>query len=489
MTRSNVDMPTPGLARSFWLQEALAFDAGEPCQPLQGRDVADVCVVGGGFAGLWTAVELLTREPGIRLALVEADICGGGASGRNGGFIAPSWSDLPELCRIFGDESGVDLGRAYGEQVEEIGRFCADHSMDVWYHHEGSLQFVAPWQDDHADAFDALAAHGLSDELVRVDAATARSFVDSPIAHGGIFEPRCATIQPARLARSLRRFLLKRGVRIFEGTPVKSIRRGRPATVVTPGGEIQADQVVLTIGAWGAGWPGYRSRLGNVADYVVATEPIPDLIEEIGWNTHVGLGDARYWIHYLRKTDDHRIVIGGGNGVALFGGRVGRGATRVRSVAEDAARGLLWFFPQLEGVRFEYAWGGPMEMTRTFAPFFHTKDNVYAGLGFSGHGLAPTRVGGKILASLLLGAHDRWSSLPVVGPPMGHWPPEPIRWPLARLGLWAIVSQDRFRERRGKDPLVRGLIAGGPARMRGWIQQRPPTSTVAAASPPPEDDP
>ena len=470
-----IEMPTPGSARSFWLQEALAFDPGDPCPPLRGRDTADVCVVGAGFAGLWTAAELVTREPGLRVAVIESDICGAGASGRNGGFIVPSWFDLPEICRIFGDAPGIDLAKAFDEQTDEIGAFCAEHSMDVWYHKDGSLEFISDWQDDHADVLSFLASRGLGDHMVRVDADTARSYADSPIAAGGIFEPDAATIQPARLARALRGFLLNRGVRIYEETPARSVRAGNPAVVVTPGGEIAAGQVVLTIGAWGAGWPGYRTRLSNVADYVVATEPIPDLLDEIGWRTHVGFGDARYWIYYLRKTDDHRIVIGGGAGRAMFGGKVGREATHVRSVAEVAARGLTWFFPQLEGVRFEYAWGGPMDMSRSFVPFFHSKGNVHAGLGFSGHGVAPTRVGGKILASLVLGTEDRWSSLPVVGPPLGHWPPEPVRWPLARMGIWAIVSRDRAMERTGKDPFVRGLMSQVPQWMRKLVKKRPPT--------------
>jgi glycine/D-amino acid oxidase-like deaminating enzyme len=471
MRGPKVVFPAPGEARSYWLQEALASDPGAPCPPLQGRETADVCIVGGGFAGLWTGVELLIREPGLRLALIESDICGGGASGRNGGFIAPSWFDLPGLCRLFGDRGGVDLAIAYGEQATDIGKFCAENSLEVWYHNDGSLTFVADWQEgEHDEALACLAAHGLGDRLLRVDAATARAYADSPVSHSGILEPDCATIQPARLARELRRFLLERGARIYENTFGKEITPGHPASVRTPSGEIAAEHVVLTIGAWAASWPGYRTRLANVADYMVVTEPIPDRIKDIGWNSHIGLGDARFWIYYLRKTNDDRIAIGGGNGRALFGGSVGRGATHARSVAEDAARGLLWFFPQLEGVKFDHSWGGPMDMTRSFTPFFQTTDNLHVGLGFSGHGLAPTRVGGKILASLVLGQEDRWSSLPVVGPPIGRWPPEPIRWPFARLGVHAIVSRDHALERTGREPFVRGLMTRAPDVLRKQLK-------------------
>ena len=176
---------------------------------------------------------------------------------------------------------------------------------------------------------------------------------------------------------------------------------------------------------------------------MVATEPIGDRIgDDLGWTGWTGIADGRELLYYLRKTDDGRIAIGGGSTGVLWGGSIGRRATHDRRVAEYAARGLLWMFPQLEGVRFTHAWGGPIDMTASFLPFFDTwpSGNVHAGLGFSGHGLSQTKLGGRILASLVLGETDAWSTMPVVGPPIGFAPPEPIRWPLVRAAVWGMES-------------------------------------------------
>ena len=178
----------------------------------------------------------------------------------------------------------------------------------------------------------------------------------------------------------------------------------------------------------------------------------------------MGIADGRDLLFYLRPTDDDRIAIGGGGLGVVFGGRAsGRGATHDRRVAEVAARGLLWLFPQLEGVRFTHAWGGPIDQTPSFLPFYRTlpPGNVHAGLGFSGHGLSQTMVGSRILASMVLGVQDRWTSLPVVGDELGKVPPEPFRYPAIKAAGRALERGDRRAD------------AGRP---RGWLD-----ATVGAA--------
>lgn len=468
------DIPAPGDARSFWLQEALANDPGEPCPPLEAKLSADVCIVGGGFAGLWTANELIEREPSLRVVLLEADICGGGASGRNGGFLSSSWHDLPGLCGLFGTEGGLRYARALADQVGEAGGWCARRGVDAWFHHGGTLMAVAgAWQAaDRDEAVDLCRSLGVPDAIVPVDREAVRRYADSPRFLRGAFIRDGATVQPARLARGLRRVALERGVRIFERTKATRIDRERPAVVRTEGGAVRADQVVLSIGAWAAGWPGFRRAFGNIADFMVVTEPIPDRLEDIGWTSDVGIADARELLYYLRKTDDGRIAIGGGDTGVLFGGRIGRGATHDRRVAARAAEGLLWMFPQLGGVRFTHAWGGPIDDTASWTPFFQTlrPGNVHAGLGFSGHGLAATKLGGKTLASKVLGVRDEWTELPVVGPPVSKAPPEPFRWPLVRAAVWALESGDRREEAGRRRGVIRDLVGRAPIRYRGRLR-------------------
>lgn len=466
-----LEVPQPGLDRGFWLEEALAHDPGEPCPPLRGRVGADVCIVGGGFAGLWTAVELAEREPGMRIALLESDICGGGASGRNGGFFSSSWHDLPAFVGLFGRAEARRYALALADEVTEAERWCAAHGADVWFHRDGVLGVrTGAWQGGFgsAEAIRLCRELGVGERIVALDARGCRGHVGGLRVLDGTFTADNATVQPARLARALRRVALERGVHVFEGSRVRSVRQGRPSVVLTEAGAVRAEHVVLTHGSWAASWPGFGRSFGVIADFMVATEPIPERLEEIGWTTDVGLADGREMLLYLRRTEDHRIAIGGGTVSVIYGGRVGRRATHDRRVAEVAARGLLGMFRQLEGVRFTHAWGGPIDHTASFLPFFRTLSpgNVHAGLGFSGHGLAQTKLGGRILASLVLGARDEWSSMPVVGPEIAKAPPEPVRFPLLRLAAWGLESGDRREEAGRSRGTVQRLIGDAPGRYR-----------------------
>src|SRR5207247_14728 len=201
-----VDMPDPGAARSFWLEEALRHDPGEHCPPLDAHVVADVCIVGGGFAGLWTAVRLSERDPSLRIALLEQDIVGGGASGRNGGFFSSSWWDLASLVGLFGGGEGVRYALALADAVDEAGSFCASNGIDCWWHHDGTLGVRSgEWQDGigRSDAIELCERLGLAGRMVPLDAAEARAYADSPSFLGGAYIADAAVVQPARLARGL----------------------------------------------------------------------------------------------------------------------------------------------------------------------------------------------------------------------------------------------------------------------------------------------
>ena len=442
-------------ARSWWLDEALRADPGAPCPPLAAEVSADVCVVGGGFCGLWTAYELTERAPELGVVLLEADICGAGGSGANGGFFSTSWTALSTLCTHLGEEGGVRFAAALAEQVGELDDWVARHGALIDLHHEGILYARAgEWQAGPDErTFRLLDRHGYADRLRRVDAAEARRVADSPRFLGGVVTPDLAVIQPAKLARALRRVLLERGVRIFEGTPMMSIGATRPRRVATPGGGVTAGQAVLTTGAWAAGQRHFRRAFAVCTDFMVVTEPIPELLERIGWTSHMGIADLREMLYYLRTTDDDRIAIGGGAMGTVFGDHIRGRVLSSRRLSQVAARGLLWLFPQLAGVRFDAAWSGPMDISAAALPFFESAPDgtLHAGLGFSGHGLTSTKLGGKILASLVLDESDRWSRMAVVGPPVAAVPPEPVRWPLVASTAWAYEQADRARE-EGREP-------------------------------------
>jgi glycine/D-amino acid oxidase-like deaminating enzyme len=361
--------------------------------------------------------------------------------------------------------------------VGQAGRFVDEAGIDCAFHQEGVLGVrTGAWQQPEGFGADRMVARlGLGDRMRALGERDVRALLDSPRFLSGSVVADNAICQPARLARGLRRLLLARGVRIFERTPMTELGRRRPVVVRTTGGAVMAAHVVLTIGAWAAGWPPFRRSFGVISDYVVATEPIPERLEEIGWTHRMGVADGREWLYYLRPTDDGRIVIGGGAGGAIVGGHAGgRAATHRRHLAEAPAKGLVWMFPQLEGVRFTHAWGGPIDQTPTFVPFYRTlpPGNVHAGLGYSGHGLAQTFVGGQILASTVLGLEDEWTTLAVNRPETGFVPPEPLRWPLVRAATFALERGDARQDAGRSRGAAYRLIGDTPLRYRERLLRR-----------------
>lgn len=462
-------VPYPAHTQSLWFEEALAAEAGDPLeQRPSGGTAADVCIVGGGFAGLWTALELSEQDPSLGITVLEADLCGSGASSRNGGLLSSSWYDLEGLCRTFGEERGLAYATALSDEVSAIGAWCASNGVAAHLRDDGIAYFSGGAFLSPPHVVHAAQVRGVGDRISLWSSQECQRVVRSPRITEAAFTPDAATVQPGLLVRGMRRVALERGIKIVERTPVRKVRSERAPVVETMSGEFRASQVVLTIGAWGTGWRPFRSRLANIADYVVATEPLGDQLDSLGWVSDVGLVGGRQLIYYLRKTIDGRVVIGGGDAAALFGSRIGRNLTANRRVARTAAVGLLDIFPSLAGVRFTHSWGGAIDMSPTYTPFCasYSHGKVHAGLGFSGHGVAASRLAGRILASTVLGRDDELRRLPVAGKPVRRMPPEPLRWIASWLAIRASCSQDLAIEGGGRPSAVARFIASAPDRYR-----------------------
>ena len=474
--------------RSWWLREALAAetsaapDLAGAAPPLRGTTTADVVVLGGGYTGLWTAYRLTELEPRARVVLIEADICGGGPSGRNGGFVTTWWDELPTLIDRYGTDGALAVARAVEDTVDDLGAWCAQHGVDAWFTKAGSLSVsAAPAQDGAADAaIAACRALGEEGRLVPLTSDAVAARVRSPVFRSGVLMPGAATIQPAILARGLRRVLLERGVVIHEGTTAVEIdgqrpgwsggvgaaarrapaRRGaaggpRPVRVRTTSaagaGEVLAGGAVVALNAWAAAWPWFGRRLVTWSSYIVLTEPIPDRLAELGWTGGEGVSDARFTLHYLRTTPDGRIALGGGGGRAGFGGRIGGVFTDDAGAAARAAAGLRRLFPSLRGVRIEDAWGGPIDISSDHLPWFGSVAGrpIHHGHGYSGNGVGPSLVGGRILAAMALERSDDPAlALPLAGGRAPRaFPPEPARYLGARLIREAAARRERAEER------------------------------------------
>lgn len=481
-----------GERRSWWLREALAAEErtaphlAAAAPPLRGTTTADVVILGGGYTGMWTAYRLTEIAPTARIVLLEADICGGGPSGRNGGFATGWWDELPTLIERHGELGAVDIARSIDEAVDVLGSWSAEHGVDAWYRKAGSISAsAAPAQDGGwEEAVEACAAVGESAALVALTADEVRARVQSPVLRAGAFMPGAATIQPAALARGLRRVLLERGVVIHEGTTVTELdgerpgwlggvgagarrapagRAGRPVRVRTSsavgGGQVTAGAAVVALNAWAAAWPSFGRRLVTWSSYIVLTEPIPDRLADLGWTGGEGLADNRFTLHYLRTTPDGRIAIGGGGGRAGFGGRIGPAFSDDARSTSRAAAGLRRLFPSLRDVRIEDAWGGPIDITADHLPSFASVPGrpIHFGHGYSGNGVAPSVVGGRILAALAVeAAEDPVLALPLVGALPRAFPPEPFRYAGARVVREAIVRREQLEEQgRSVNPILR----------------------------------
>ena len=410
----------PGARRSFWLREALA---GEPASlaadvaapPFTGHARVDIAILGGGFTGLWTALRIRELEPGARVAILEQDLCGAGPSGRNGGFVTGWWDELPGLIRQFGEADALRTVRALDAEIASLGPWTAARGIDAGLVERGFVQVsAAPAQDDAwLEATEACARVGEPDRWRPLTPAEVDERATSPVFRGGAFMPGAATVQPARLARGLRRIALDEGIAIYERTnatlPADAPRDAGPVAIRTSSAEgagiLEADQVVVATNAWAAGWRPVARCLLIWSSYIVLTEPIPDLLAEIGWTGGEGIADARFTLHYARTTADGRIALGGGGGRAGFGGRIGPAFTHDAGAARRAAEGLRRWFPSLAGVRIDDAWGGPIDITDDHRPWFGSRPGgrIHHGLGYSGNGVAPAILGGRILAALATG--------------------------------------------------------------------------------------
>lgn len=452
---------TPNESRSWWLREALAADPGVACPPLRGSARADVGIVGGGYTGLWTAFHVKRADPGAEVVLLEADICGSGPSGRNGGFMYGLWEDFPVLVELFGTEGAVRVGRASEAAVDFAEQVFREAGIDIWFRRSGHLTVsTSPVFDGAIAAQEELRSRpGFPAEQFRLLSASEVAMrCRSPQFRAGILNARGATVQPARLARGLRALVLAMGVRIHEETPVTAIEGGSPVRILAPEGELAAEQLVLGLNAWSNQIREFRRRILPRASHIILTEPAPDRLDELGWTGGEGIGDFRTTLHYLRTTPDGRIAFGAGTGSPARGAgdRMYDDAGWTRRLEATLRR----WFPGFREVGIEAAWGGPIDVGAHHVPFFGSLwgGNVHYGMGFTGGGVGPCVLGGRILCSLALGRRDEFSSLPLVGLDAKRFPPQPFLHVGARLVLEAILrTDDAWEAGRSGSPLLRTL--------------------------------
>ncbi|HET7338597.1 MAG TPA: FAD-dependent oxidoreductase [Candidatus Dormibacteraeota bacterium] len=455
---------TPGRERSWWLREALAADPGQPCPPLD-RDVkADVVIVGGGFSGLWTAYFLTQRNPNLGIVVLEQDICGGGPSGRNGGFASGWWDELHGLITLYGPERAVAACHAITSSIDAIGDFCDRNGIDAWFRRGGYMYAItASAHEKLNQEMVALAREvGAGDELRELTREEVKARCASPAFRGGAFMRDGASLQPARLARGLRRVVLERGVKIYENTAATHLDG---TNAVTPKGTVTASDAVLAVNAWGVGWPQLNRRMVAWSTYIVLTAPAPERIKEIGWTGGELISDFRTSLRYFRTTQDGRIAFGGGGGRARR--TIDDMFTHDARAVNETAEGFRLMFPSFADVPIEDAWGGPIDVSPTHLPTFGRigQSNVYYAAGYTGNGVAPTHLAGQAIADLITGADTDTVRLPMVNARPPAFPPEPFRSWGAAVVRRAMIAKETAEE-QGREPgFVVSQLARTPRRM------------------------
>ncbi|MFZ5826315.1 MAG: NAD(P)/FAD-dependent oxidoreductase [Bacillota bacterium] len=433
--------------KSFWLETAGEY-TGRP--PLEGHQTVDVAVVGGGFTGLSTALHLKERRPGLRVAVLEAGVVGGGASGRNAGFSMPLFGLSPSVTVLRYGKARLKEADQYMVRAVEYTEQLVDRlQIDCDYERHGMVTVATqPAHLKRLQEEDEVARQAGLHPTEWLDRDQVRQLVDSPTYLGGRYDAWCALLQPAKLARGMARAAEAAGAQIYDRTPVTAIYPGGRVRLETPGGSLEAAKVVLATNGYSAGLAPVRSLQVPIHTYIALTEPLtPEQVEAIGWHKRVGVEDGRVLIHYYRLTPDNRVLMGGHDATYHFGNKADIDQNpRIRAQLE---RTVTETFPALRPVRFTHHWGGPISGTLDLVPAIGRRGpNIVYSVGCMGHGVSLSQLNGRTLTDLVLEEQSELTEAFFVNRRMLPVPPEPLRYSVVSSLLGAMRLLDRWENRR-----------------------------------------
>lgn len=443
---------------SFWLETC--GDELTPRASLEGSIRADVAILGAGFTGLWTAYHLLQREPSLNVVVVEKEIAGFGASGRNGGWCFAGFPYPPEkLVERYGRDAARAVSLAMYDSVDDVGRVCEVESIDAHYAKGGELEIARAQYDlpKLEEMYEQYRAIGLADHYELLDADQTKERIHVAGAVGSFWNKEGAAIQPARLARGLARAVERHGAKIYEQTTVTDYIPGPLPRLDTDHGNISAKAIVLAGEAYLSGLPKLRRRIIPVTSHIVLTEPLSDdLWRQIGWDHRDVVGGSGTTGAYLNHTADGRIAFGPYRGKYPFNSNITDSIDRREDIFEHGRQSALQWFPMLRdaGTRFTHSWGGVFGIPRDHMPImrYDRPTGVALGYGYSGEGVATANLTGRVLADLITERDTDLTRLPMTFHEPVDWEPEPVRW----MGF-SMVRRGRYKtneevERTGKYP-------------------------------------
>ncbi|MBJ26838.1 MAG: hypothetical protein CL567_04165 [Alphaproteobacteria bacterium] len=434
--------------QSPWLQQALLSESAHNITPLDRDLKVDVVIVGGGYTGLWTAIELKNRDPSMDVAIIEKDICGAGASAANAGFALPMWLQLPLLEKISNTSKAIHIGRASIAAIDDIREISLSNDIDTQISHSNTIWgATCEKQSGHWDKMLSLMEAFQVHSYQVLDKHKIQQMTGSDSLIAGVIDTASIMIHPGNLVRGLRRVALNKGVRIFEKTPMTKLGRTTPPTVKTTKGKITARKVVLAMYGWSLSIPELRRSAMVMFTDAAMTVPIPDKLRDIGFYDAPGFTDSRTFIESIRPTSDGRVMLTKSGGWLPFGDRLDACPEYTCRSENELRRVLESYHPSLKDVEIEGTWCGPIDRTMDGLPTFGrlpTCPHIVFGYGYSGAGIVPSRVGSHILASLVQDLKDEWTSCPLVRPLKKDFPNEPFRWIGGHIVKSAIERKDRL---------------------------------------------
>jgi glycine/D-amino acid oxidase-like deaminating enzyme len=450
-------MPWPERAPSAAHRAAYADAEPRPFWPLppeaapalDGAVVADLCIVGAGFTGLWAALLAKADDPARDVVVLEAQTAGFGASGRNGGFAVASLTHgLENGLARFAEEMPA-LERLGLENFAGLRADLERHGIDCDFEPTGELTALTDAYQLRGLEEDAELLRRFGHEVTVFDGPAMRAEISSPTYVGGIWDRTgAAVLDPGKLAIGLRAAALRAGVRLYEHSPAQSVR---DAMVFTPHGRVRARRVLLATSAYPPLLRAIRRYVVPVYDHVLVTEPLGSRRDAIAWRRRQGIGDAGNQFHYYRLTADDRIVWGGYDAIYRYRGPVRPELDEHDPTFAKLSQHFFHTFPQLEGVRFTHRWGGAIDTCSRFSVFFGTahRGRVAYATGYTGLGVAATRFAARVALDLLDRRETEATRLRYVRSKPVPFPPEPLRWAAVQLTRNRLAAADRHAGRRG----------------------------------------
>jgi glycine/D-amino acid oxidase-like deaminating enzyme len=448
---------------SFWLETA--GESLTPRAPLRSSENVDIAILGGGYSGLWTAYYLLRANPDLRIAILDKEIVGFGASGRNGGWCSSRFPVSPTVLRKrFGDEVARKLLLAMFDAVDEVGQVCSREGIAADFRKGGILTVARGAHQEpslHA-SYRGYASLGLESHFQLLSTEQCRERVSITKVCGGLYSPRCGSIHPAKLARGLARVLENRGVTIYEQTEVTNVVGGAESRLVTRSGELCARQGVLLAGeAYVTRLPRLHRALLPMYSLISVTEPLTTAQwATIGWQNCESLASYRLTVDYLTRTADGRILFGSRGAPYQFGSLINDDQDRHEPTHSRIHQFVEEWFPTLRGIQFTHNWGGPVGVPRDWMPTARFDPRTRIGFvgGYTGQGVATSNLAGRVLAALLTEPDSTIARLPVAQRRSPNWEIEPLRWLVVRYMQNAFQRIDEALESGRPRPLDAKIV-------------------------------